>query len=406
MQSVSIAILIVFQFWALREIRAQPAEECNRKFQQAAEALRDGRYAEGKQILSDAQPCVAHLPENHVDRLRLVHALAGALQSLGEIPRAEELEVSILKQLENATGAEERLLAASSRNNLAGIRIGQGRWAEGERLLNSAVETFRNLRGPEDRATAQAISLLGQLYLLQGRYEDAEGPLTEAVRVLGARAGGAVDVDLIVAEGFLGRLYLLTGRSDKAEPVLGRAHASARRLPAGHPLLGEIALHLAVLFRERGDYARAAPLLKTTLKVLETAPGMEHPGRAAALAEMAHAAAAEGKYGVAAGHLERAMEILRRVFGPASVEVSGAQAQLALAYLHQGRLAESQALLENSLRIDQAHYPASSVRIATIHASLAQIHEKRGNTELADRYCRAATAFSPIPCGKRSSRGR
>jgi ATP/maltotriose-dependent transcriptional regulator MalT len=177
-------------------------------------------------------------------------------------------------------------LFARCRTHYGGLLVAKGRWAQAEHELRAAIDMSDDA-GPGPRM--EAVALLADLRLRQGRLEEAEALL--------ALADDSTDVTLAAAAVRLAR----------GEPALA-AHLLARRVDALGEKHIETAPTLAMLVDAHigdGDLdaaAEAADWLRAVAEVQERGP-------AAALAVLAAArvAVALGRRGDAISRLERAL---------------------------------------------------------------------------------------------------
>jgi class 3 adenylate cyclase/tetratricopeptide (TPR) repeat protein len=128
--------------------------------------------------------------------------------------------------------------AAVAAGNVAEIYADQGRLAEAETMLRSALRVWRASNA--DKLVAFGECLLGRLLSRQGRYADGWALLTQAqehLRELGAQAS-VIDADAYAAE-----CLLLQGRVDEALAAARSTLTSAQalsELPTQAPLLHRI----------------------------------------------------------------------------------------------------------------------------------------------------------------------
>jgi tetratricopeptide (TPR) repeat protein len=131
--------------------------------------------------------------------------------------------------------------AAYVMNNLGGMAYFDGRWDEAVAWYAKSQDAFR--RAGNDVGAALAGGNIGEVWVGQRRYDEAEPVLREAVRTL--RASRAANHALF-AETQLGRLLMERGEREQARIILERIRAEADLL--GQTMVSlETALHLAQL---------------------------------------------------------------------------------------------------------------------------------------------------------------
>jgi predicted ATPase/DNA-binding CsgD family transcriptional regulator len=127
----------------------------------------------------------------------------------------------------------------------------------------------------DERLTAECVLMLGQVALVESRYEDAERLVSESVHLF-ELSGSAFR--LANARVTLGRLYLRQGRTQDAEDALQQSLAVARELAMVRPSVPMLE-SLAAVAADRGDHARAARLAGAAAGLIERLGGRP-PARA------------------------------------------------------------------------------------------------------------------------------
>ena len=116
----------------------------------------------------------------------------------------------------------------------------------------------------------------------KGNYPEAEKHIAAAVKE--AEGFGPQDPRLAASLLGLGELYLHQRRYAEAESLLKRGLAIREKaLGPEHPDVAGSLNNLAALYDDQGKYAEAEPLVKRVLAIYEKALGPEHPDMAASL---------------------------------------------------------------------------------------------------------------------------
>lgn len=119
--------------------------------------------------------------------------------------------------------------------------------------------------GPEpdtrDTKTASLLNMLGELYRLQGRYNEAE-PLLKHSLEMREKKFGADDLKIAESLNNLAALYSNLQRYDEAEPLLKRSLSILENtLGPDHPSVAQSLNNLASIYRILGRFDDAVPLL-------------------------------------------------------------------------------------------------------------------------------------------------
>ncbi len=142
-------------------------------------------------------------------------------------------------------------------------------------------------------AHAHAQGSLWQTYMCagakayqQGNYPEAEKQFAAALKK--AEVFEPQDPRLATSLDSLGEVYLHQRRYAEAEPLHKRALAIREKaLGPEHPDFAESLNNLAELYHDQGRYADAEPLYQRALAIREKALGPEHPSVATSLNNLA-----------------------------------------------------------------------------------------------------------------------
>lgn len=189
---------------------------------------------------------------------------------------------------------------------------------------------------------------------------------------------------------------------EEAEPLLRRALAAARRAHGhGHPEVARIAVNLAALYTEIGDYDEAELLL-------DEAPGLHAPevaagasdlaaeafDMAAALEVLAALRRARGLPERAESPLREALALLQQRLGEHHPRVASTLLQLAALRLDSGHAGAARALLSRALSVRTREYGEEHPLVAAALLPLGRLRLAEGHPdEAAAVLLRALTIF-------------
>jgi tetratricopeptide (TPR) repeat protein len=266
-----------------------------------------------------------------------------------------------------------------------------GHFAEAEMFLRAAIEGAR-LHGNESEA-AGALSRLGDLYLSEDRYADAEDIYSEALSLYrkSEKKTGTADIGTVITLRSRGTTYALKGEAKKALSVLNDALLQAKKHFSSDVHLQAIILNsLGLAYIQDGDLKKAEPLF---LQVLQIQPGENVSDflRANALNNLAQMHREQRKYEAAEKEYLNCIEISEQLLGPSHPELAITRGSLAVMYLRMGRFPEAEDQALASLRIIEATKPFMPGRIVRALHILSDIYEGQGKrTEAEDTLARAA----------------
>ncbi len=177
-------------------------------------------------------------------------------------------------------------------------------------------------------------------------------------------------------------LYRDEGQYGRAAPLYERALAIREGAHGkDHPLVAQSLNNLANLYSDQGQYGRAESLLERALAIREGAQGKDHPEVAALLNNLASLYSDEGQYGRAEPLLERALAIREGALGGDHPDVAQSLSNLALLRVARHHLAEAMPLLERAFTLSEQHlrqevFGFSEARLASV-LQLLRAEEER-----------------------------
>jgi CHAT domain-containing protein/tetratricopeptide (TPR) repeat protein len=235
---------------------------------------------------------------------------------------------------------------------------------------------------------ALAMDYLGDLYGLEGRFDDGEGLLRQSLKILeqsyGADAPRAPNYSKILND--LGNLYKDAGRLPEAEAALRKSYAVERtKVSAGDQNAASTIGNLALVLNAQSRYAEAETLFNQTLIANEKAYGPNHPAVVYALNNLANNYVDQGRTTEAVAMQQRVLAINEKVAGPDSPDVARALSNLANSYKELGRPAEAVPLYERALRIFSQRFGEDSGLVADVYGALGRLELDTGQFEDAGR---------------------
>lgn len=324
-----------------------------------------------------------------VDRPALHLRLAVFYLKLEQFAKAEAVARQGI-ELALATQPANRKQAADLRNALASAYFGQLRYAEGEAALAKRIprpdqqpprkhkeeEIIAMTRGGDlAGATASAQQLLAQD---QAKLQEDERALSEAE----ARTGNAKQRDTArrtvasdsanVGEmlDWLGELHQAQNDPVRAEQMYVQALGLFDKYPATDPLkASRVQFDLGILYRLRGEPARALPLQEAAMKSMLPLLGGEHPDVADSEAELARIHKSLNHYADAEPLYQRRLERLERIHAAAD-DVAESLEALADIAAARGDKEAAKACLQRTVALWEAAGPAGQPQLPAARGRL------------------------------------
>lgn len=203
----------------------------------------------------------------------------------------------------------------ASRNELANLRLLQGRAPEAESLYRGVLAAKRRSLGDRDRSTILAYGNLAAALRDGGALEDAVLLQERAYALATAHLAEDNPYRIEVVRGLAG-LYRSLDRLDESERLFRAALALSRAVHGDdgkHTL--RIMNSLALLEMKRGRHGEAEVLLTEAITRHAAQVGRRHPNLLAYLANLGHLLAETGRWREAAEVLDEVLQASREVLG-------------------------------------------------------------------------------------------
>ncbi|MBS1059422.1 tetratricopeptide repeat protein [Gluconobacter sp. Dm-44] len=269
-------------------------------------------------------------------------------------------------------------------NNLARLYQDQGRLNEAEPLLLEALKIRRQAQPAGHPDIASSLNNLATLYLNQGRLSDAEPLFLEALQIY-RQALPAGHPNIAMSLSSLATLYQAQGRLSEAEPLFLEALQIYRQaLPAEHPNIAISLNSLATLYQAQGRLSEAEPLFLEALQIYRQALPAGHPDIALSLNNLASLYQAQGRLNEAEPLFLEALQTLRQALAPRHPNIAISLSNLAGLYQAQGRLSEAEPLFLEALQIYCQALPPGHPTMATPLNNLAGVYQARGQLNEAE----------------------
>ena len=332
---------------------AERSTPISRLSDQISAAAAAGRNEEGLAAAIKLEPLVRRQQGTQgIGYAGVLHNQGMFLHNLGRYREAaDKLEASLAIKLregnaDSALGTSAILTGVADDARAQRRRDGRSP----KRALAVGTQAF----GPDDPRLARPLSSLGGLAREQENFREAEGYFA---RVLALRQAAARPDPHALADALddLGDLYGLQGRFDDGERLLKQ---SLRVLEQGYgaqvkdaPNYAKVFNDLGNLYRDAGRFAEAESAYGNALALARAKLGDAHPNVAANLGNLASVMNQTARYVESEGFNMRALLIYEKVFGHDSSITAIALNNLANNYLDQGRPVEAMGLLQRVLAI-------------------------------------------------------
>lgn len=321
---------------------------------------------------------------------------------LGETYRANGMgahgEPLLRKALETGTRAlgEAHPIVLMASTELAGTYVALGKPMQAEELYRKVLEIRRRTQGSANPDTIGAMNDMAVVYGTQGKSREAEELYLQAIAAGSALKPGttaAADPTLEPMSN-LGNLYVRQGKYNEAEPYLKKALDVARRtLNEEHPFELFCIDSLGALYRDEGRFAEAEALFEQSLKVRRHVLGEDNRGTLNDVSYLGDLYCTAGKWGEGERMLLQAVTAERRLLSDQDRFTVRSMSNLGLCYLRQNKLAEAEPWAATVATIWRRQFGVSNPATADAIAVLADIKLRRGLISEADSLIKDACAI-------------
>jgi serine/threonine-protein kinase len=248
---------------------------------------------------------------------------------------------------------DEPQIQAELMATMGSVYLNLGLFGEAEQQAKVALETRRQVLGPEHSQTLTSGSNLARAIAAQGRYVEAEALHRETLEIR-KRVLGPEHPDTLHSMNYVATALRAQGRHAEAE-ALYRETLAARMRVLGPEHLDTLQSrsNLASAIGGQGRYAEAERLQRETFEIRKRVLGLEHPDTLRSMQSLAIVIGDQGRNAEAEAIHRGTLKIRKRVLGLEHPNTLQSMNDLALAIGNQGRFAEAEALHRETLAIQE-----------------------------------------------------
>ena len=233
-------------------------------------------------------------------------------------------------------------------------------------LQNAQPESRR-----DQAALARSYLGLGNELAAQGRFQDAEGSLRQALAIERKRFQRANE-DTARTLQSLGKVVDKLGRPAEALPLMQEAVAMQRKLWGAQPYpdLADAINDLGLLELDQGDYRQSEQLFRESIAMKRRLLGDKHPEIATGLNNLALVLDDDGDLAGAETAYRQAIAMQRELLGNAHPAVANTLNNLAYVLYERGQVRNALATEREALAIYRKLFPGDNPQIAGILNSM------------------------------------
>ena len=348
----------------------------------ALELFYMGRYREAEPVYRAALSGWERLgAEGARDRIITGANLGTLLRAEGRFPEAESVLLDCVRRaeaLEPDGAGKSSLEWARGASGLGALYLAWQHFPQAESFALKAQAILERQLEAGNTERVNNASILGSIYLEQGRYGEAEPLLRATLDHAGNRLATRTYNELAV-------MALRRGRLDEAESLANKAlDSNSREAAAPGPLTATITDNLAGICLLQKRYVEAEQHYRDAIAIWEGTLGRQHPDTAKAYLNLAEFYHLRGRESGAEDLYRRAMGILEPVYGTEHPLVLGARNELADVFRAQGRFTEAERMGGASLAALEEKLGPQDPRVLRALANQARLlASTRRNKEAA-----------------------
>ena len=227
-----------------------------------------------------------------------------------------------------------------------------------------------------------------------GKYDEALTPIQQAV-TLAEQTPGLDHSHLAFCLEELGDIYRIKGDFEKAEPLLLRAQTIFEKtLGPDHEETATCLTFLALLYDSKDDFVKAEPLLVRVLAIYEKALGPDHSYVATSLNNLAKFYMNRGDYEKARSLFRRSLAIYEKTLGPGHEYTAACLTNLAFLAHTNSNFSEAVVLLKQALNIFEKAIGPDHPTTAVCRNNLAEAYRELGDyTRIEPLYRQCLASF-------------
>lgn len=218
------------------------------------------------------------------------------------------------KLLHLRAGMDDDEATLSLMGGIAGLYCSQGQYQISAEKQAEVVEKSKRILGPEHRDTLRAIEVLSLIFVLDGRWTEAEG-LQAAVLEVRRRILGEDSLLTYVSLSNLSGLYQYQGKYDLARRLTEPVVEARVRLLGDHPWTFWAKMGLGAAWAECGMFTESLKMLEEASDGLAATMGLEHPLTLIAKANLGYGYSDQKQFEKSISLLESTIEVAQRVSG-------------------------------------------------------------------------------------------
>lgn len=380
---ISTPLLSIFSLLALTTCGAAEAQiSLLQTFMDKGNASQaKGDFFEAKKQYEAALFAAEKLDEKDINLEKALAALATLYTRLGDFDGAEKLWKRLLTLKEKST--KDSAEVATIMMRLSAVNRQQGRYAEAEGLAEKALNIAKSIRNDPCSEWVPFLNNLAIIYLDRQKYVEAENLAKSALTHCDKSQGATKPMSDALS--VLSDIYIAQGKLDDAEKFSQRALAMRETLYGKESgQTAEDRIRLANISSEQGKYEKAELLLAPLLNPKNAKIQVSDDDRLKIARALAKILIEQEKTNDAIPLLEQALALSGKAMGPTSTTYAAVSTELGLAQMEVGNYPQAEINLKKALGVDEQKFGRDNYGIAQNLNNIGLLYLQQGKYDLAE----------------------
>jgi len=352
-----------------------------------------GEYLHAERYYGKALFLYERMPKNNNNIERIIYGELAILNlALCKYEEAEKMWKNILSNEDLLY--EDPLYEAVIYNNLGNLYISQALYREAENFLSKALNIFIKEVGEGSFEAGCSFHNLASLYAVQYEYEKAEKFYKKAMVIREGKLGQNHPETASTYYG-LAILYREQHKYELAEQLFENAlYIWIEKLGKNHQHTGNLYHEFAKLHLEKGDYDRAEELYKKALEIHEKGLGDYHREIGVDYHDLASLYYLQDKYVEAEKNYEKALKIYVVVLRKNHPEIGTCYYNLAVVNLVQKKYERAKYYFEKAIFVGEGDIDENPLNLVISYNEFAGLYGEQGCYKEAEKYYEKALDLS------------
>ena len=332
------------------------------------------------------------LPTHHRAEANLLYTIGHIYLDLHAYTRAETIFREI-GAAEAQMHGSNHVHVAQALNLLVQVFVEQGRLQEAETTAIDALAIAEKSADEDPYEFEESQTVLAAVRLKQGRFPEAELLFRQALNTRELRLGEE-HPEVLTSLNNLSAVLLNQGKLNEAEKILQKVLLSRRKLAGTDRKDMEMSLqNLAAVLSAEGKYNESMELLRERLDICRQFMGLGHPATIHASIAFSSLLVNQDKEAEAEAILKQVVETQRKVGREKEPATASALATLGWALEQQGKLKDAETVATEALNLQKELLGFENPDTAQSLSILAGILRKQGQLKGAEKFQRQALAI-------------